>query len=250
MSTAHNDIDTAATRFEWERVVRRIVMPKAVKFLALVLATYADGDGTRVRPGVDALIEDTESSDATVRRQLKQLRDKYGLIEQTRRGGGRGGKGKTNDYRLVIPPDLLDRCEVRAPGERRRVHLTAVRTAAPGPVDNPQSSVTQVTGQSGPSPVDNAAITGHQGDRSIVNDNDFHRSNEAEKRRLTGHLDDRLPTTYQDQPVSPDPARPQHARDGPPIEPPSRTPARASPSASRRRRGKAGHRTHRRGRSP
>src|SRR5437879_1725471 len=39
-------------RFEWERILRRAVMPLRVKFLAFVLASYADADGSNVRPGV------------------------------------------------------------------------------------------------------------------------------------------------------------------------------------------------------
>lgn len=123
-------------RFDWERIVRRIVMPKPAKYLAFVLATYADPNGTRVRPGIEVLAAVTGDSDKTVRRLMGVLRTEFGLLELTSRGGGRGGRGRASEYRLTIPEDLLDRHAMLGPDGR--------------PDD---SSVTQVTGQSPDPPV-------------------------------------------------------------------------------------------------
>lgn len=204
-------------RFEWERIIRRIRMPKPLKFLALLLGSYADPDGTRVRPGVAELMEDTGDGDRHVRRLLGELRDQYGLIQQVSRGGGRGGKGKTATYRLTIPADLLDRCIVRAPGSRSKPAGTTGEPPAPdgGEVspdtqvpaqrdhttvdssgssdDDPVSPDVQSADQCGQSPVDS------------VDRGEFHRTSDDTWPRLTGQLEpidrtSRGPTTTHDQP--------------------------------------------------
>ncbi|CAM2953418.1 winged helix-turn-helix domain-containing protein [Skermania piniformis] len=92
-------------RFAWERVVRRVRMPKAHKYLGLVLATYADADGSSIRPGVDRLARVTDTSTATVKRGLAWLRE-AGFVERTRQGN-RWAKS-ADEYRLTVPPDVLD----------------------------------------------------------------------------------------------------------------------------------------------
>jgi hypothetical protein len=42
-------------RFQWERVVRDCTLPPTTKLVALMLATYASGDGTHAHPGQDRL---------------------------------------------------------------------------------------------------------------------------------------------------------------------------------------------------
>ncbi|MFI9507548.1 hypothetical protein [Nocardia sp. NPDC052566] len=92
-------------RFEWERLVRRIEMDKTAKYLGLMLATYAERDGTRVRPGVERLALVTCMSEPTVKRALSALRA-LGLIERTRRGNRHAGLA--DEYRLTVPSNLLD----------------------------------------------------------------------------------------------------------------------------------------------
>jgi len=200
-----------AGRCEWERIVRRIPMPGRVKLLAFVLATYADADGSRVRPGNDRLAATSGQSDSSVRRGLTMLRDQLGLIRQEHRGGGRSGQGKAAEYRLTIPEDLLDRVSLLSPEERAQltVHLeNGQSTESPVPKVNGQlsdseeapvvSPVTQVTGE-----------------------NDFHRSDAPPLLGLTVHFDrlsgplgERLPattpTTQRDHPHQ-DPALPPDA---------------------------------------
>lgn len=106
-----------ADRFEWERLVRRIVLPGPVKLLALILATYADPDGTRVRPGLGVLADVTGRDEKTVRRHLAVLLD-LDLVHMVAKGGGRGGKGTASEFRLTVPTDLLDRATLLNPGER------------------------------------------------------------------------------------------------------------------------------------
>lgn len=102
-------------RFDWERLVRRIVMPTGHKLIALILATWADPNGSRVRPGLGLLAASTGVSERTARRVLGSLARDWGLIDLVARGGGRNGKGKTAEYRLTIPTDLLERLTLLGP---------------------------------------------------------------------------------------------------------------------------------------
>lgn len=101
-----------AERFEWERIIRRARLGSApTKSVALALATYADQDGTRVRPGVDRLAAVTELSERSVKNALKKLRE-VGLIERVFHGGLRGTRGFADVYRLTIPANLMQRVEL------------------------------------------------------------------------------------------------------------------------------------------
>jgi hypothetical protein len=128
----------ALGRFEWERLILRIPMPDMHQRLALILAVFADGDGTRVRPGNEILANVTRKNKRTVIRALTDLRE-WQLITPTSRGGGRGGKGRTTEYRLTCPTDLLERFDLLPPNLR------------PAPV----SGDARESPQNGGSPVDN-----------------------------------------------------------------------------------------------
>jgi hypothetical protein len=139
-----------AGRFEWERILRRAVLPMRVKFLAFVLASYADADGSNVRPGVERLADITGFGTATVKRSLKALRDEYGLLGQVKRGGGRHGTGSAARYQLTIPEDLFDRVELLSPDDRRTEnsdHPSDPSKDSSAPVDNSESGITQVIPQ-------------------------------------------------------------------------------------------------------
>jgi DNA-binding transcriptional ArsR family regulator len=111
---------TTAGRYEWERIIRRARLGAPAKAVALAMATYADGDGSRVYPGIARLVAVTELSDRSVRGALKKLRD-LGLIERTYKGGHRGVHAVTDVHRLTIPVDLLERVEMLDPTETPRV---------------------------------------------------------------------------------------------------------------------------------
>lgn len=193
-------------RYEWERLVRRALLPKPVKLLALVLATYADPDGSRVRPGEAVLASVTGDSERNVRRLLRHLADELGLLSQVTRGGGRGGRGRAAVWRLTIPVDLLDRLVLLPPRELA-TDSEDIQVSGQCPVDNgvdgPDSPDIQVSSQlDGPGEIDRTSRVGSG--------------------RLTGHFGpiDRTsrcpPTTHipttTDQHVDPDPAQPDTAR--------------------------------------
>jgi biotin operon repressor len=176
------------SRFEWERIVRRVVMPPTQKLVALVLASYADRDGSRVRPGNEVLAAVTGQSERSVKRCLSALRD-LGLLVVARRGGGRAGAGKATEYQLTIPVDLLDRVTLLAPGERTDSGAVAVapqslRSSVDNPVDNP------VDGE-----VSGATIVAYENDFQGPNDVVIERLR-GQITRLRGHSCGLLPTTY------------------------------------------------------
>lgn len=190
-----------AGRFEWERCLRRVPMKLELKGFAFILASWADPDGTRVRPGVTVLCAVTGKSDSTVRRYLKQLRA-MGLLTVVSRGGGRNGAGKAADFRLSVPADLLAMPGLLGPNDE--------------PAPAADSPVIQVTAQSvvsevepAPSPVDNSPVEElHAADPEPSEDRLT-----GHPRRLTGHPGDRLPTTYTNHTFQPPaiPDRPGHS---------------------------------------
>ncbi|BDC74991.1 helix-turn-helix domain-containing protein [Prescottella equi] len=102
----HVEAPQPAHRFEWERVMRRVSMPAGVKGLAFVLASYADGDGTRIHPSNARLANVMEKSEKTIERGMTWL-VAAGFVVITRRRNSRAGIA--NEYRLTLPVDVLDR---------------------------------------------------------------------------------------------------------------------------------------------
>lgn len=98
-----------ATPWEWIPIVRRTRYTQRDTLLfALLLATYADPDGTRVFPGVKRLMNVTGRSRATVGRCLAELRT-MGLIELVPEGSSRRQKEGSDEYRLTYPDDIFGR---------------------------------------------------------------------------------------------------------------------------------------------
>lgn len=103
-------------RYEWERLVRRCVLPAPVKHTAASLAQYANADGTRVYPGVARLAAVTSLSERSVRGALSALRDLQ-LITRTRKGSSLGRQAMTDEHRLTCPADLMRRVHMLDPDE-------------------------------------------------------------------------------------------------------------------------------------
>ena len=89
-------------RFQWERVVRDCTLPPTTKLVALMLATYASGDGTHAHPGQDRLARECGLKPRAVRNHLDRLA-KLGLIVRTFRGSSAGRGGRADVYRLNMP---------------------------------------------------------------------------------------------------------------------------------------------------
>lgn len=99
---------------EWTDVVRRARLGRTVKAVAGWIVTYADGNGTRIFPGVARVCVDSEWSYEVVSRTFKVLRE-AGLIERVAQGSRR--HRKADEYRLILAPDVLDRIEVLTPAQ-------------------------------------------------------------------------------------------------------------------------------------
>src|SRR5665647_636709 len=105
-----------AKRFEWERIIRRVYMDPSTKLVALVLATYANKDGTQVRPGRKRLAAVTCLSVRTVDRHLDELRS-LNFLDRMAKGSNTGTRDLADVYRLTIPTDLLDITDLLPPSE-------------------------------------------------------------------------------------------------------------------------------------
>lgn len=95
----------SAPKWEWEKaLLERSVaegLTPTTQHVALVLSTYADGDGNDIRPSVATVVRVSGRSRATVHEALRALRD-AGWIEQLARGSGAAKRASL--YRLAIPP--------------------------------------------------------------------------------------------------------------------------------------------------
>lgn len=96
----------------WNALVRRARMADRQKLAALVISSYADADGTGIHCGVSRLAVDLGCSYRTAQRYLSWLRE-VGLIELVREGSRR--KRLSDEYRLILGPDILEHLEVLDP---------------------------------------------------------------------------------------------------------------------------------------
>lgn len=109
-----------AFRFTWEQALRRTSMPSTRKLVALMAATYASADGTRVRPGISELAEVCGLQERAVRGHLVALRAS-GWLERTFRGSSQGRRAMADEYRLITP----DQVHAGAPDRREHRHVGA-----------------------------------------------------------------------------------------------------------------------------
>lgn len=156
------------SRFDWERLVRSAdVLTSRQVQVAMVLASYADADGSRVRPGFELLADDCRCSVTTAQRTVWELLA-LGLLKRERRGGqGVGGGGSASEYRLTGPcaDATWEALGIREPGKRRRL-------ASLSGHEQPETLRSPVTGEDGPlrspapdSPVTTDGLSGHSYDQ-------------------------------------------------------------------------------------
>ncbi|WP_293784141.1 hypothetical protein [uncultured Aeromicrobium sp.] len=108
--------NVAVDRFTWERMIRRANLSQPVRLLAFTLGTYANQNGTEVRPGDERVARVLRCSVRTVERNRKQLIS-VGLLERT---SAARVKGRADVYRLTLPPDFLDWPDLLDPDEEPR----------------------------------------------------------------------------------------------------------------------------------
>lgn len=105
---------TACQVTAWRHTVCRSRLAPRVKLTALILADFAESDGSNAYPGVDLLAELCELSNRTVLRHLKCLRELGAVVALPRTGKPRHWK---RCYRLVLSPALA--ALVPSPGDRK-----------------------------------------------------------------------------------------------------------------------------------
>ena len=100
----------------WVNVVRRARLHPTTKLIALFLASYANGDGTQIYPGVALLAVQSRHGYRTVQAELKRLRD-LGLIEPMPRTGM--PRTSPTRYRLILAADVLELVDVPTPAAEK-----------------------------------------------------------------------------------------------------------------------------------
>jgi hypothetical protein len=177
--TRHNPADEGMRLNAWVSVLRRAELDATTKLVALMLASYANADGTHVYPGVTRLAVECGLGQRTVQRIVARLRQ-VGLLQRVSRGNRRAGQ--SDEYRLIAAFDLLDRltvlskdaqCDhlaaVKIRGQRRWRETHAVRSAR-----SPAIAVAGETGSSrhsygGPPSIERnppVAVRAHAGARA------------------------------------------------------------------------------------
>lgn len=154
-----------ASRFDWERTVRRCMLPGPVKLVAYTLAQYGDVHGQNIRPGTPRLAVVCGISTRVVERHVSTLRE-LGLLLRVRNGGG--PRKLAAEYRLTVPSDIFDRIEMLDPAETpasqkavvRPPHDTgtpAVQVAGVPLIEGDTTPATYAAGVVDATPVDNQA---------------------------------------------------------------------------------------------
>jgi len=206
MTTAEADPDTTRPvgRYEWENVMRRLADPAQLsdeqQRCALLLATYADPDGTRVRPGELELAAAMRRSKPTVRRRISELQ-KLGFVRLVARGGGTGVHARASEYRLTLPVDLLEQFDVRPPGVTTRRHMTVVTPLNQGERSSAKNTAhSRVSAVPEQSPVDNLGTQLTHGERSSTETATELRSNNAVTKRNSAQIDPELRSPMGERP--------------------------------------------------
>lgn len=104
--------DISITVRQWTEVIRRARIGRSVKAVALMMATYADANGTRIFPGLAVLAVATELNYKTVSSAVSKLQ-KWGLIERLKTS--HRGRRHADEYRLVLAADVVERVEILDP---------------------------------------------------------------------------------------------------------------------------------------
>jgi hypothetical protein len=107
-----NGDDDGATVNEWVNVIRRARLHATTKLVALLLASYADPDGTSIFPGVARLAVQTGLSYRTIQRELAGLRA-MGLIAKMSRAGM--PRAWSDPYRLTFAGHVLASVDIPTP---------------------------------------------------------------------------------------------------------------------------------------
>lgn len=99
-------------RFDYERWIRRAALAPELKYLALMMATWANQAGEQVRPGDELLAQACGKGLRTIVRNRGEL-ERLGWLEQL----PRRRRSDANEYVLTVPEDVADRPDTATPEE-------------------------------------------------------------------------------------------------------------------------------------
>lgn len=132
---------------KWNALVRRARLTDRQKLAALTVGSYADSDGGGIHVGAARFGVDMGVSYRTARRYLAWLRE-VGLIELVRAGNRR--RGWSDEYRLILGPDVLEHLEVPDP-DKYEAMIEDLKLAKNGTARKPDQGSAKVTpDKSGP----------------------------------------------------------------------------------------------------
>lgn len=123
-------------RFDWERLLSACTLPRTTKLVGLLLAMYANADGSNAHPGRRRLAAWSQMTERAIEQHLTTLRN-LGLIERIEKGHGNRFYRRADCYRLTVPVDLHDR--VTLIPDPALPALDANAGSGSSPVDNPQN---------------------------------------------------------------------------------------------------------------
>lgn len=93
---------TVNRKFAWLKAVMVADLDDKAKLLAVQIFNYSDGKGFNAHPGYERLSQDLKISPATVKRNLKVLRE-GGWIVKTRSSNATGTRKFADTYALGLP---------------------------------------------------------------------------------------------------------------------------------------------------
>ncbi|MGC5009776.1 hypothetical protein ACLQ2R_03320 [Streptosporangium sp. DT93] len=153
--------------WDWIRLIRRIELgfnpsptgdPKkristtTVQHVAMTAATYANPDGTRIRPGIPRLARVCRLDTTVVGNCLRRLRD-LGLLLRVFAGSGAGRNARADEYRMAIPEGLHERVAMLDPDEGELVVPEGVE-APPARKPRAKNKPAEAAGSPGAAPAD------------------------------------------------------------------------------------------------
>ena len=103
-----------ATVREWTDAIRRSTLDRTTKGVALILASYADWNGSRVFPGLARLAVAASVHYNTAKAAMGRLME-CELLECV----GKPSPGRSAEYRLCFGDATMDRAGVRSPDEMK-----------------------------------------------------------------------------------------------------------------------------------
>lgn len=168
-------------RFAWERALDHSQLPPRTRLVAFALGTFADADGTNVRPGIAAVARRAGLPESTTRAHLKTLRT-AGWADRVKLGSRGGTSTDADQYHLTVPAAAVDDRPAPAPAKDRSPAAAARCSPTPPLTRRPDPAPTTAH-----QPAQAPAATAHQRAQAAPD----HRSPAAEplltSQRTTAH---------------------------------------------------------------